>query len=533
VLEDLDDPLSIVDRLGDLPTLFGSLDDSLELLNPLDNPLNPLGAASLSDLMGELDRFWIFNDTEGVPRVLGVGNWREHRQATKLAERDVSEFHADVDFGALRNGVTEEHVPESGVLSCLYPSREEFGAGVDPFANVLQGRIQPFNVYVPESVDLEEPAPMVTMLHSLGNCYTQYPVWMSNYVEALGETCEALVFMPQTRGPGLWYSREAELDVFEAWRGLERRFDVDRSRVSVTGYSMGGYGAIMMATKHPDCFGRCFPVVGPPAADPLEAPTNNMLATPSLLMDELFGGEGGGRLFSVFDEEPESALRLTENLRHVSMLLWHGGTDPLVPILGPTNYAGKLRSHGYRHQIDVFPSDHFLLALRDRWDRGPEYLAEAEIPERPARVTYRRVPEFDAPDLGLVHDGAHWVTDIEPRPDEDSALVDATSLADGYGEPVPERYTETGSRPLAYTATGVRWEPPESERGPENALELELEGVDSATVWVEAAGLDPDAELTLAVDSDGPATVRLRGSFGSHEVDVRRGESTTTVVPSA
>jgi poly(3-hydroxybutyrate) depolymerase len=481
--------------------------------------------------MGELDRLWIFNSTEGIPRVLGVGNWREHRQATKLAERDLSGLHADVDFGKLRDGVTERHVPDSGVVSCLYPSREDLGVGVDPFANVLQGRIQPYNVYVPEEVDLEEPAPMVAMLHSLGNCYTQYPVWMPNYVEELGETCEALVFMPQTRGPGLWYSREAELDVFEAWRDLETRFDVDRGRVSITGYSMGGYGAIMTAAKHPDLFGRCFPVVGPPAADPLEAPTNNMLATPSLLMDDLLGGEGGGRLFSIFDEEPENALQLTENLRHVPLLLWHGGTDPLVPLLGPTNYAGRLRSHGYRHQIDVFPSDHFLLALQDRWDRGPEYLAEAEVPDRPARVTYRRVPEFDYPDIGLVHDGVHWVADVEARAGAESALVDATSFADGYGEPDVERYTETGGRPLAYTATGIGWAEPGTERGPENALSLDLEGVADVTVWVEAAGLDPGSELVVETDSDGPATVTLRGSFGEHEVTAREGEATTTVGP--
>jgi pimeloyl-ACP methyl ester carboxylesterase len=530
-LRELDDPLDVIGRLDDLPNLLGDLDDSLSLLNPLDSPLNPLGSASLLDLMDELDRFWVFNDTEGIPRVLGVGNWREHRQATALAERNLSEFHADVDFGTLRAGVTERHVPDSGYVSCLYPARSELGVGVDPFENVLKGRIQPYGVYVPEDVDPEEPAPMVTMLHSLGNCYNQYPVWMPNYVEALAETCGTLVFLPQTRGPGLWYSRWAELDVFEAWRALEKRFEVDRSRVSVTGYSMGGYGAIMTATKHPDLFGRCFPVVGPPSADPLAAPTNNLFATPSLVTEELLGGEGGGRLFSIFDEEPENALRLTENLRHVPMLLWHGGTDALVPLLGPTNYASRLRSHGYRHQIDVFPSDHFLLAIQDRWDRGPEYLAEAEVPENPARVTYRRVPAFDYPELGLLHDGAYWVTDIRPREGADSALVDAISLADGYGEPVPERYTTAGSKPLAYTATGVRWEDPETERGPENALELELEGVDVATVWVEAAGLDVGEELTLEVDSDGPSTVRLRGAFGAREVAVEPGESTTTVGP--
>jgi hypothetical protein len=272
-------------------------------------------------------------------------------------------------------------------------------------------------------------------------------------------------------------------------------------------------------------------VVGPPAEDPLEAPTNNALATPSLLMEGLLGGADGGDLFTIFDGEPENALRLTENLRHVPTLLWHGGADPVVPLLGPTNYARRLRAHGYRHQIDVFPSDHFLLGLQDRWDRGPEYLTGTEVPAAPARVTYRRVPQFDHPDLGLVHDGAYWVADVEPREGEESALVDATSLADGYGEPESERYTTTGSKPMAYTGTGVRWQEPDSERGPENVLELDLEGVADATIWIEAAGLDPGTELVVEADSDGPATVTLRCAAWARDIAIPEGESTTTVGP--
>jgi predicted esterase len=372
---------------------------------------------------------------------------------------------------------------------------------------------------------------MVTMLHSLGNCYTQYPAYMPTLVGDLAEQTGGIVFMPQTRGPSIWYKEKAELDVFEAWRNLETRYDIDRSRVSVTGYSMGGFGAIIMATKNPDSFGRCFGVVGPPAEDPLQAPTNNIVATPSLLLTGLFGGEDGGELFSIFTEKPENALRLTENLRHVPMLLWHGGTDPLVPLLGPTNYARKLREHGYRHQIDVFPSDHFTLAIQDSWHRGPAYLSDTEVPKHPQRVTYRRIPEFDYPELDIAHDSAYWVTDIEVREGHGSGLVDATSLADGYGEPTAEQFTTTGTKPMPYTASGIEWADPESIRGPENTLEVTLKGVDSTTLWVEAAGVDPEEELTIVTDTDIETTLHLRGSFGTHSVALEPGKSTITVGP--
>jgi len=525
VLQRLDEPLQLLGLLGDAPKLF-DIEDPLGLFNPLEDPL------SVSELVGVANRLSPFSEAEAVPRSIGIGNWREHGQATALAARDISQYHADIDFETLRAEETDRRVPDSGFITYLYPSAHEFGEGVDPYANVLEGRIQPYGVYVPE--DLEEPAPMVTMLHSLGNCYTQYPAYMPTLVENLAEETGGIVFMPQTRGPGIWYKKKAELDVFEAWRNLETRVDIDRERVSVTGYSMGGFGAIIMATKNPDTFGRCFGVVGPPAEDPLQAPTNNMIATPSLLMNGLFGGEDGGELFSIFTEKPENALRLTENLRHVPMLLWHGGTDPLVPLLGPTNYARELREHGYRHQIDVFPSvDHFALAIQDSWDRGPSYLSPTEVPKHPSRVTYRRVPEFDYPELGIVHDSAYWVTDIDVREGHGSGLVDAISLADGYGDPTPERFTSSGTKPMPYTATGIEWADPVDVRGPENTLEVTLEGVESVTLWVEAAGLDPETELTVEVDSDVDATLTLRGSFGAHDVEIEAGTSTVEVDPLA
>ncbi|PSQ37166.1 hypothetical protein BRD05_01215 [Halobacteriales archaeon QS_9_70_65] len=276
LLSELEDPFETLGRFGRTANLLEQLDDPLDLLNPLGSPFDPFEATGISELLNELDRFWLLGEVEGVPRVLGVGNWREHGQATALAERDVSRFGADVDFGRLRNGVVERNVPASGFRTHLYPSRHEFGSGVDPHANVLRGRIQPYGVYVPEGLavdgDHEAGVPMTTALHSLGNCFSQYRVWMPGYVEALATATGGVVFMPQTRGPGIWYKRKAELDVFEAWRDLEHRIDVDRSKATVTGYSMGGFGAIIMATKHPDCFGRCYAVVGPPAEDPLEGP---------------------------------------------------------------------------------------------------------------------------------------------------------------------------------------------------------------------------------------------------------------------
>jgi len=462
------------------------------------------------------------------PRVFGKGNWNEHAQAIALAERDISALHADVDFGALRDGVTERNVPDAGFMSLLYPSRYYLGEGVDVDHDVLEGRIQPYNVYVPE--ELEEPAPLVVLLHSLSCSYTQYEVYTPNLVRELGEGTGAIVLMPQARGPGRWYKREAELDIFEAWRDLEGRHDIDRSRVTIGGYSMGGFGSSMLAAQCPDLFGRAFSVVGPASEDPIEGVTNGLLRTPERLTTGLFGGEGGGDLLNVFTDSPGSSMEVTDNLRHVPMLIWNSVGDPLVPFLAPENYARRLKNHGYRYQFDLFPAaTHLSLGLRDRWDGIPEFVARGKVIRNPRRVTYRQVPELDHPEVDLVHDGAYWVSDIETREGEASGLVDATSLADGYADPELGAFRRLGEKPQRHLSRGLQWETPEvdARRGPENAIEVTLEGVDSVTVWVSEAGLDVEEELTLTVDSDGEATVVLASPFGRHEVTVPGGETTT------
>ncbi len=470
-----------------------------------------------------------------LPRTIGRGNWREFAQARALAERDVSRFHADVDFAKVRDEVVDDRVPESGYLTMLYPSRYDFDRqGADPDNKMFWGRIQPYAAYVPPDVDPDEPVALTLLLHSLGCNYNEYGVFMPGLVEGIAEATGGIVLTPEARGPGRWYRKQGEVDVFEAWRDLERRFSVDRDRVTVAGYSMGGFGATVLSAKYPDLFARSFAAVSPPSEDPVESATMGLVRSPAKLTRDLFGGPGGGEYLTLFSGHPENAAAIADNLRHVPALLWNGGVDPLVPVTGPLGYARELRKLGYRHQLDVFPAaTHILPAIRDEWDRAPAFLAGGTVTRHPARVTYRRVPEFDEPELGLAHDEAYWLSAISVREGADEGLVDAVSLADGYDEPVAGRFRETGVTPQRRLTAGTEWVDYDPVAGPDNEVRLTLEGVDGLHVWVAEAGLDPTEPLTVAVDADGPATVTLAGSFGREVLAVPAGESTHEVGPLA
>ena len=518
----------------DLPPVFNV---GFRFNEPYNRNLGPLdvgrGLFDLLDVSGVghtvLNRFF-----DQPPRVLGEGNWREHRQAMALADRDISEFYADIDFGALRDGQTTDTIPESGFRTQLYPSRYYLGEGIDTDHDVLEGRIQPYNVYVPES--LTEPAPLILLLHSLSCSYTQYAVYTPGLVRQISEATGGIVLMPQARGPGQWYKREAELDIFEAWRDLETRFDIDRSRVVIGGYSMGGFGTCMLAAQCPDLFGRGFSVVGPPTEDPIEGITDGQFKSPTGLTEGILGGEGGGSFLNLFTEAPESAMEISTNLRHIPMLLWNAVGDPLVPFLSAENYARRLRRHRYRHEYCLFPAEtHLTLGIKDQWDGIPEFVSRGKVIRNPRRVTYKQVPALDHPEVGLVHDSAYWVSDISTRESEETGLIDAISLADGYAPPEVGSDRQFDHKPGPHVSRGVQWETPpvESRRSPENAIEVTLEGAEAATLWIEEAGIDVCEPLTLRIESDGPATITLAGTFGTYDVAVEKGETTVSLSPQA
>jgi dienelactone hydrolase len=492
----------------------------------------PLGA--LNEEPEELERE-LEQQREAVgSRTLGYGNRRDHAQAKALADRDISEFGADVDFARLRGGTVDRRVPETGFMCRLYGSAFDLGTtdrfdsseGLDADEPIYLGQVQPYAVYVPSNYDPADPEPTPLWLdcHSRSACYTQYATYSPDQLRQLGEENGTIVLTPEARGPTGWYQQEAEIDVFEAWRDLRNRYAVDEDRVFLGGYSMGGYATYKYGAQYPDLFAKAFAVVGPPGEDVLAGPTDGNLKA----------NDGASA-------DPENTMRITDNLRHVPLLMWNGSNDELVPLPGVINYEQDLREHGYRHELGVFPGyEHFTFAIRDDWGPGADffagdYLGAPTVTRNPARVTYRAVPDFDH-DLGgnapeLVHDGAYWVQEITPRGSGDSVegLVDAVSHADGYGDPVAEDFRGPGTEPAPHTKRGTRWGAPLDVSAARNALDVTLEGVDSATVFVEAAGLDPARRLTVTVESDGSSTLVLKGSFGKRAVEVEAGTTETTV----
>lgn len=530
--------------------------DERRFLEPVDerNPERPGGArgedpppifnvAFRFDETGGVtfvERFNPFADDPGMEkRPVPYGAWREHGQAMALADRDISGYHADVDFGKLEAGETDEDVARPGYTNRLYASRHDAGAGVRrefvpnsgqrpsddrSTYDLLCNRVQPYGLYVPEDYDPAEPAPLHVNLHGgSANHNTLRPE--GTFLRQIGEERGAIVLVPCGRGPGVFYQNEGELDVLEAIADVRARYNVDGDRVTIGGTSMGGFGTFKMASRYPDLFAKAFPLVGS------------------------------------FWPGPE---RLLDSLRHVPVFMWNGLRDDLAT---PAEFLPAhlgLQRREYAHELWLFLEDgHLDAKARDEWEPVQsflegEYLGPATVTRDPARVTYTRLPGMECPDLGLRHDGAYWIDDVRLADGADAGHVDARSRARPAAETTVEHRADLGTDPAEHVVlgthvrgagdgtaddgtdaaadhgTGVADEhgtDAAADHGTDaaNELELTLEGVASVTIGVPGAGLDADAPITVEVDSTDPATVTLMDVDARAEISVPAGESSRSV----
>lgn len=417
---------------------------------------------------------------------LSFGHWRDHEQAQALADEDISSFHADIDFGRIDSGENLFNVPRYGEMNRIFSSHATLGQGIDADRSMILGPIQPYGLYVPSTYQPDDPAPLVLVMHGGSQNHNQYPVSSPNYFRQIGEQRGSLVVSPEARGPGLSYDGPAELDTVEALGDVLSRYAVDRERISASGYSMGGLGTLKMTTRYPDLFVKGFVISGGGTEDPIDP--------------------------------------LDINLRHVPILLW-AGTNDLATVPSALN-AERFREMEYRYQLDYFAGyDHLFFSVRDRWDTAcdfleGDYLGDATATTEPDHVTFRRYPTDDVEKWGLIKDKAYWVVNVETADGRETGLVDAYSRARGTPDPIGADYYDGGTEHDPRVTIGMKWLEGVQSRPPSNTLELDLDGVTAATLYVDEAGIDATEPIELVVESTHEATLRLVSAHGDAEVIV-------------
>lgn len=450
-----------------------------------------------------------FNSRELEPR---GAEWNETAQSDALAAGDIGAFVQTVDIAALQAATTTPITTAPGYYVRVFESRQDLGEGMAEAFPQYRSRWQPYAVWIPDGYDPGQAAPLLLNLHSLDSAHNQYrggasPSYTTFY-EQVGDELDAVVVTPLARGPDGWYEDEGLVDTLEVWADALERFTVDRERVLVAGYSMGGYGTYRLTTMMPDAFASAAIWVGPP--------TNGVWAYPA-------PPDPSGR-----DDLPDNTYWQLESTRHIPTWITQGTNDELVPVAGVQHQAARYGELGHPYRFSLHPGqDHLSFVFVDEWSRETAWLAAH--PRRvtsPNRVTLDIRPatwSTDADPAVLSHlraltaevgarlDGGYWVRDVVVAPGEDvTAVVDLTSDAIALRQTGNEAIETAGTDgPSPYVLTG---NDPVFSTGPtSDRVSGSVSGVTALTIDVAAAGLSDNPRIDI--ESEQPVAVTLvRGS---------------------
>jgi hypothetical protein len=439
-----------------------------------------------------------FNTRKLEPR---GGPWNETAQSAALAAGDLKPFAQKVDIGALRSGATTPIPVPKGYSVRLFESRQNLGEGMAAEFPQYRGRWQPYAVWVPKGYSERRASPFFLSMHSLSVHHNQYRggtnATYRTYYEQFGSGLDAIVATPLARGPDGWYQDQGLVDTLEVWADVLRNYSIDRDRVVVGGYSMGGYGTYRLSTMMPDSFASAVSVVGPPG--------NGIWAYPAPPP----GGE----------DSPDWTYPQLENTLHVPFWITHGVADELVPVAGVQEQAERFAELGHEHRFALHPAaDHLSFTVHDEWSREVRWYRNHPVRvKNPAEITYKLRPASWATKgkgksvivrhlraltakVGARIDGAYWVDDVEV-----AGKGDVTGVVRLLSHGISRRRGKTTSiltvradGPTPHRLTGV--DVGQRRKATSDRLSGRLTKVSSLTIDVGRAGLSNSPVLDIRAD---------------------------------
>jgi S-formylglutathione hydrolase FrmB len=490
--------------------------------------------------------------------------YNERLQGLALFAGSVDGFAASIRLADLTAGRTQIARPGAGYHERQFVSGENISVENDP----ENGRLQPYGLYVPTGfTPAPQAMPLTFWLHYRGGKAHSGAAWTPRLIHQLGEEQNNLVVTPRARGTSTWYTTRAHQDFFEvfadvAGTGLLNQyaaenlpaghgfastglFVIDRSRVYLSGYSMGGFATYLFGGLYPDLFAAGYSTSG--------AVTQG--AWTGLGPDDGFCGQGGsvpgvGAATPCFVEanngraNAQLNYRILENTRHLPLVIHHGTNDELALTPGAVRMGQRLLELGYRHDMTLFLGyEHFTQAIVDEWADGAFYLNQFRAPQNPRQVTYKVVPALvkatNEVQLAGVNgnqpfafnpDGAYWVDGLVVREGADGSdprrfgQIDAESLrlpgqrhiaVPRTGVSASPPYLSTpvfspGNHSTPYVRSGLDWVALGDEPTGDNRFTATLTNLSAATLDLARMAIDLGARADGVITSDGPVTLTLR-----------------------
>lgn len=204
----------------------------------------------------------------------------------------------------------------------------------------------PYTVYVPRNYDGSKPTPLILFLHGAGECGSDgwKPV-MQGIATAIMQDISKwpfIVIIPQK--PDVKYAWEQYDDAWmEMLKVARKDYNIDASRLYLTGLSQGGHGTWALGAKHADLWAAISPICGYGGGKWPDAPTP----------------EGLLPAFNGSDADLGTALK--------DMPVWafHGEADSVVPTQNSRDIVAAIKAAGGSPKLTTYPGvDH------NSWDKA-------------------------------------------------------------------------------------------------------------------------------------------------------------------
>jgi pimeloyl-ACP methyl ester carboxylesterase len=443
-------------------------------------------------------------DTGSSASDSSTGSFFEDQQAEALAEGDISQFGFKVRVRDLRRGRTRKAKLKTGLHERVYTSRYTLppgegmsyegvpgrgGADNDPQLGFEQkfnflGRYQPYGIYIPKA---KGPHGMQMVFHGSSSNLSAL-IAQPGMQEVLGEGMNRILVTPEGRGTEGWASDISERDLLDVMADVQRTYKVDRTRVFAGGYSQGGYATYRMASLHPDRFAGAIDWVGFTGDGANGSPTGEPSYTA--------GAIGNG-------------IDFIKNLLNVPTVMLYAGGDELVHVWTGEAMNAAFAATDNLYRFYMHPAaEHLTFATTDDWRKEAEYTKDLRLVRNPPRVVFTTAPFLDAPQFGIRHDRAYWVSRVRTSgADTDYGTVDLTNAGCGGKLPVLERTSGAGDDPVPWTLD-------EQRVASENALAAApkltgtITGVKSLRIDARRTCLE-DKTLEYEIETDGPVELTL------------------------
>ena len=137
----------------------------------------------------------------------------------------------------------------------------------------VDGQTRAYCVFVPPAYTPDRPWPTILFLHGSGergaDGFLQTEVGIGKALRRNHAMIPAIVVMPQCPPNAVWTSPESAKLALECVEAVSRDYNVDGSRLYLTGLSLGGRGAWYIAARTRNAFAAIVPVCG--GGDPKDA----------------------------------------------------------------------------------------------------------------------------------------------------------------------------------------------------------------------------------------------------------------------